>query len=88
VVSVNGKIPTKISVFPNPVTNNLVLSHPKALDGAVIRIVSLNGTAVALYNVQKDAVQTSVDVSKLAKGSYIVVYRNGQQQQTIKIIKQ
>jgi len=88
IVSVDGKLPTKISVFPNPFVNNLVLSHPKALDGATIRIVSLNGTVVASYSVQKDAVQTSIDMSKLAKGNYIVVYRNAQKQQTIEIIKQ
>jgi hypothetical protein len=88
IVSVSGKIPTKVSVFPNPVVNNLVLSHPKATDDAVIKIVSMNGSLVASYKVQKDAVQTSVDVSKLAKGNYIVIFHNAQQSQKIKILKQ
>ena len=88
IVYVSGKIPTSLSVFPNPIINDLVLSHPKAEAGAVIKIVSMNGTAVASYNVQKDAVQTSVNVSKLGHGNYIVVYQNGQQKQTIKILKQ
>jgi hypothetical protein len=88
VVSISGKVPAKISVFPNPVVNNLVLSHPKAADDAVIKIVSLNGSLVASHKVQKDAVQTSVDVSKLAKGNYIVIFHNAQQLQTIKILKQ
>jgi len=88
ILSVNGKLPTKVSVFPNPVVNNLVLSHPKAVDGAIIKIVSLNGSVLATHSVQKDAIQTSVDVSKLAKGNYIVIFNNAQQQQTIKILKQ
>lgn len=88
VVSINGKVPVTLGVFPNPVVNNLVLSHPKAVDNAVIKIVSLNGSVVATYNVQRDAIQSSVDVSKLSKGNYIVIYNNGQQQQTIKILKQ
>jgi hypothetical protein len=88
VVSIDGKIPEKISVFPNPVGNYLVLAHPKAAAGTTLKIISTNGSAVASYSVQKDAVQTSVDVSKLAKGSYIVVFGNTQQKQTIKIIKQ
>ena len=88
VVSINGKVPVTLGVFPNPVVNNLVLSHPKAADNAVIKIVSLNGSVVATYNVQRDAIQSSVDVSKLSKGNYIVIYNNGQQQQTIKILKQ
>jgi len=88
VVSINGKVPVNLSVFPNPVVNNLVLSHPKAADNAIIKIVSLNGSVVATYNVQRDAIQSSIDVSKLSKGNYIVIYNNGQQQQTIKILKQ
>ena len=56
--------------------------------GAMLKIISLNGSVIASYPVQKDAVQTSVDVSRLAKGSYIVVFGNTQKQQTIKIIKQ
>jgi hypothetical protein len=87
VVSVDGKLPTKISVFPNPVINYLVLAHPKAEAGTTIQIVSTNGSVVASYPVQKDAIQTSVDVSKLPKGSYIVVFSNSRQKQTIKIIK-
>jgi hypothetical protein len=88
VVSINGKVPVTLSVFPNPVVNSLVLSHPKADASAVIKIVSLNGSVVGTYSVQKDAIQTSLDVSKLAKGNYIVIYHNAQQQQTTKILKQ
>ena len=88
VVSIDGKIPEKISVFPNPVVNYLVLAHPKAEAGTTLKIISTNGSVVASYPVQKDAVQTSLDVSKLAKGSYIVLFSNATQKQTIKILKQ
>lgn len=88
IVHVTGKLPAALSVFPNPIINDLVLSHPKAEAGATIKIVSMNGAVVASYSVQKDVVQTSVNVSKLAKGNYIVAYQNGQQKQTIKIVKQ
>jgi len=88
VVSVNGKVPAKISVFPNPVVNYLVLAHPKAEAATTLKIVSTNGSVVASYPVQKDAVQTSVDVSRLAKGTYIVVFGDSGHQQTTKIIKQ
>jgi hypothetical protein len=88
VVSIDGKIPAKISVFPNPVVNYLVLAHPKATGGATLKIMSISGSLVASYPVQKDAVETSVDVSKLARGTYIVVFGDTQQKQTIKIIKQ
>lgn len=88
VVSVNGSVTDKIKVFPNPVTNNLVLDHPKAIAGAVLQIVSLNGNVIASYTVQTDAVQTSVSVSNLAKGNYIAVFKNGKDAQSITITKQ
>ena len=88
IVSVDGKLPTKISVFPNPVTDNVSISHPKAENNAIIKIVSLNGAVIATYPVMKDAVQTNINVSKMAKGNYIVVFQNAQQKQTIKIVKQ
>ena len=88
VVSIDGKIPVEIRVFPNPVVNYLVLAHPKAEAGTTLKIISTNGSVVASYPVQKDAVETSVDVSKLARGSYIVLFENDQQKQSIKIIKQ
>jgi hypothetical protein len=88
IVRVDGKLPVNISVFPNPVRDNLVLSHPKAVDGATIKVVSLNGATVAAFAVTKDGVQTNVDVSKLAKGNYIVIFQNGSNRQTIQITKQ
>lgn len=88
IVSIDGKLVTKISVFPNPVTDNISLSHPKAESGATIKIISFNGNVVATMPVVKDAVQTNLNLSKLAKGNYMLVFRNAGEQQTVKIIKQ
>lgn len=88
IVSVNGKLPTKITAVPNPVQNYLVLSHPKADVNATIKIISLNGVVAASYSVQKDAVETSIDVSKLSSGNYIIVFHSGQQYLSTKILKQ
>lgn len=87
-VRVDGKLPAKVSIFPNPVLDNVACSHPKAVEGAYIKIVSLGGSVVATIPVAKDAVQTSFNVSKLAKGNYLLVFRNGGQQQTLMILKQ
>ncbi len=88
VVSINGKIAVNINVFPNPVANNLVLSHPKAGVNASMQIISMDGKAVSLTIIQQDAVQTSIDVSKLAKGNYFVVFTNGSDKQSLKFVKQ
>ncbi|MEP7319847.1 MAG: T9SS type A sorting domain-containing protein, partial [Panacibacter sp.] len=81
VVSINGKIPVSINVYPNPVTNSLVMMHPKTTTGATIQIISLDGKMVSVTTIQQDAVQTSIDVSKLTKGNYIAVFTNGAQKQ-------
>lgn len=88
IVSVNGKIPLSINVFPNPVVNNLVLMHPKAAPNASLQVFSLNGKQVALRNIPQDAIQTGIDVSKLVNGNYIVVFTNGNEKQTLKFVKQ
>lgn len=88
VVAVNGKVPVTLSAFPNPVINSLVMMHPKTAAGATIKVISLDGRMVSITTVQKDAVQTSIDVSKLAKGNYIAVFTNGTEKQSLKFVKQ
>jgi hypothetical protein len=88
VVSVTGKLPAEISVFPNPVVNNLTLIHPQAANNAIMQLYALDGKLVLLRNVQIGAVQTSIDVSALSKGVYIVVFTNGNNKQSFKFEKQ
>lgn len=86
---VNNTVPAKITVFPNPVVNgNLVLSHPTAVKGAILDIVSYEGKKVASYPILEGAIQTNVNISTLPKGSYVVVLHNGNNRQSVKFIKQ
>ncbi len=88
IVSINGKTTVNINVFPNPVANSLVLSHPKAGANASMQVISMDGRPVALTTIQQDAIQTSIDISKLAKGNYFVVFTNGTDKQSLKFVKQ
>ncbi len=88
ILSITGKIPVQISVFPNPVVNNLVVLHPKAGNSAQLQVMSINGKLVLSERVMIDAIQSSVDVSKLGKGNYIVIFTNGNDKQTLKFMKQ
>ncbi|MFP5040856.1 T9SS type A sorting domain-containing protein [Parasediminibacterium sp. JCM 36343] len=89
IVSVNGKVSTKLEIFPNPATNrsNITLSFPKASAGALIKITSLSGKTMAIYSVQAGATQTSVDVSRYAKSSYIVSFENNGTRSVSQFIK-
>ncbi|HRI19651.1 MAG TPA: T9SS type A sorting domain-containing protein [Panacibacter sp.] len=88
IVSVNGKVQVNAIVSPNPVTNNLVLSHPKTGGSAALQVIGFNGNVLLSRNIQQDAVQTAIDISSLAKGNHIVVFINGNEKQTVKFIKQ
>jgi hypothetical protein len=61
-----------LSIFPNPAKDHITIDHAAADEGAVIRIISLNGNTVMQYRISKDATQTSVDASQLASGQYFI----------------
>jgi len=88
IVSVTGKIAEKISILQNPVTSNLVLAHPLAGSNASIQVVSISGKYAAQQKVQTNAVQTTINVSSLSKGTYIVVFTNNGSKQTLQFVKQ
>ncbi len=88
VASVNTVRNTKLSVFPNPVQDNVKISHSKASVGATIKLLTTDGQQVKTFNVQSGAVQTSLIVNDLSRGHYIIVFENDGEKSTTKFIKQ
>lgn len=80
-------IDLNVAVHPNPVVNMLTLSlATDDLSGFDAKVFDLSGHTVA--SVQVVSQDTQIDVSDLAKGTYIVaVSRNGKEMKTFKIIK-
>jgi hypothetical protein len=71
----------KINVYPNPVTDQLLVQHPKAEAGAAVQVVGVDGRQVLTQNVPEGSVQTRVGVKNLVAGSYYLIYSvNGQRQ--------
>ncbi len=87
VVAINGKSATRLEVYPNPVTNTAILSHPKATEGAVLKITTIDGKLICTFNVQAGAIQTSVDVSYLKKANYFVTFENNGSKAVTQFIK-
>jgi len=88
VISISNKISELfLSLYPNPVLNSLSLTHAKAVDGAIIKISTADGKAIANYSVAKGALQTSVNVCHLAKGSYILIFENMGETAATKFVK-
>ncbi|MES2429498.1 MAG: T9SS type A sorting domain-containing protein [Bacteroidota bacterium] len=88
IIAVNNKAKNALAVFPNPVANNLYVSHSKALDGAKLEVYGIDGRKITEYKVTKDAVQSTVNATGLAKGNYNLVLVNGEKIQYIQFVKQ
>ncbi len=67
----------KIILSPNPVMNNLLITHAKALKGATITITSANGKIIMMKVIAMGSTQTSINTSGYTKASYFVSYQNG-----------
>jgi hypothetical protein len=85
VLAVKGVM--KINVYPNPVKSQLVMQHPQAEAGATVQVVGINGRQLFTQNIQQGAVQTTVDVSKLIPGNYLIVLNMNGHRQSKSFIK-
>lgn len=82
----------KISAFPNPVNNNVTIriddlhTAPGGQSKATIRLFNTDGKLVLQQTTSSTA--TSIDMSKMAAGIYLVKVLNGETESTMKIVKQ
>lgn len=87
IVTVKGKT-VGVSVFPNPVKDQMTIQHEGASKLATISIIDFGGKQALRVNVQAGATQTSIDATKLAPGTYMIVYNNDGVQSTRQFVKQ
>ncbi len=87
IATIINKVSLHIGVSPNPVTNSATVSHGLATAGSILKITTITGKTLAIYPVQVGATQTSVDVSNLTKGSYIVSFVSGSTTATAQFVK-
>lgn len=88
IIAINNKKIDQLSIFPNPVVNNLYVSHKKATDGATLKVYGMDGRKMNELIVSKNAIQSTINATSLAKGAYKLVFTNGDDIQVIKFIKQ
>ncbi|WP_207497293.1 T9SS type A sorting domain-containing protein [Aridibaculum aurantiacum] len=74
-------------VNPNPASSNIIINHPKAIAGASLQVVSLEGKRLLNHTLTAGALQTSLYIGHLAPGIYLVVLNNGGERMTQRIIK-
>jgi hypothetical protein len=76
-----------LKVYPNPVSDRLMVRHPKAKEGAFITIYTNTGQLVATYRAKPGQTLTSVNMFHMSSGSYLLKFSNGQEQKTVGFVK-
>lgn len=84
---INTKLTGSFAVYPNPATSNIIISHPKATAGATLELLTIAGKKLKLHLIENSAVQTSLDVSNINSGSYMLVYRGNGKKLVTRFIK-
>ncbi len=72
-----------VSFYPNPVKDILYLDN---IPASKATIYSLLGQQLEVKNME--TASSSIDMSKYAKGIYLITLENENQTQTIKVIKE
>jgi hypothetical protein len=73
----------RLSIYPNPVANELRFNTTQAITGSVIRIVDMMGREV----MQTRFITNSIDVSKLTSGVYTLLIINNEKTVTRRFVK-
>jgi uncharacterized delta-60 repeat protein len=80
IINFDGQLSTGIKVFPNPVKDLLQVQLPNGLNGTVgLQIIDMQGRVVKRNNLASDgnALNTTMDVSSLTSGVYILKAQAG-----------
>jgi hypothetical protein len=89
VTFINGKSNVQLMLFPNPAKDLVSLQHAVASKGSSITLISELGQIAKVITPMENSQQTSIDLSGLNKGLYIVQFKNGEDKvQYIKFKKQ
>lgn len=87
-VEFNSNNGASLSIYPSPVTNELNIAFRKNQENVFLRIVSIDGKVVQTKQVGAVSGKTSLDVSSLVSGMYILQVRINNEWKHFKFIKQ
>lgn len=78
----------ELNVYPNPALNSISVDHSAAISaGAHFEILAENGAKLMSQKVQENNFYSTLDISTLAKGVYLLVYINGNEIKVAKFTK-
>ncbi|MEP6673672.1 MAG: T9SS type A sorting domain-containing protein [Ferruginibacter sp.] len=87
VILINNRKGITTRIFPNPVLDNVNVSHDRAGNNASIKIMDVAGRQLNLFAVPPGAVQSSLPVNQLKPGQYLLSYENNGVSAITKFVK-
>ncbi len=87
IVSVNVITHLKFSISPNPATKTLQISHPLANSHTQIVVFADNGKVLLKKKAIIGNAQTSIDISHLSVGNYLILFDDRNEKFTTKFVK-
>jgi hypothetical protein len=88
IISVNMSAISSVSIYPNPVVNNLMIEYPKAGKDATYKIIGMDGRALQSGILQENSTQQNISLGNLPRGQYILTVNNNGKQINQKLLKQ
>lgn len=78
----------ELNVYPNPASNSIRIDHSGATsEGAYFQIYTDHGAKLMSQKIKENSFYTIIDISALARGVYLLVYRNGSETKVAKFTK-
>lgn len=78
-------VPDQFLVYPNPASNWLNISASVQLPQFTLTLMDLNGRMLNQYQFNQNMVNTTLDLSNLSNGLYLLQIASGKVNQTIKV---
>ena len=88
VILVKAKAAIKgLSIYPNPAESAVTIYHGGAAANSRVNIFSVKGEKLLTYTIAEGATQSSVNVSRLVSGNYILQYFSGDNVESTVLLK-
>lgn len=88
VVVINNKLKNSIAIYPNPASESITVFYGSLLSNATASIISLDGRKLKQVNLLANTSYTSINIQSLPKGMYLLQFKDGNNMQTMKFMKQ
>jgi hypothetical protein len=78
----------ELNLYPNPASNSINIEHSAAINkGAHFQIIADNGAKLLSKKVPENSIYSTIDISALPRGVYLLVYINGNENKVAKFTK-